>query len=288
MKRRDFFKISAGTALGSLLSASPSTAGTNRVFSMLKAAKIERVGIQLYTIRSLLEEDFVGTIEKVIAIGYKELEFAGFYDRTAEQVKALIDRLGATAPSTHIGYEEATGNLDEVIATAKTVGHKFIVIPMLSRNLMSSLDGYKEAAQKLNEVGEKCHDEGLRVGYHNHNFEFREIDGTIPYNILLEETNPDWVDMEIDLYWTLMGGHDPLVNFEKYPGRFKLCHVKDMADMEGERRMADVGEGEVDFAAIFAQSKQAGLVHYIVENDFPQDAMQSIRTSYAYLEQLQF
>jgi len=255
---------------------------------MLKTANIERVGIQLYTVRSLLQDDFIGTIEKVVDIGYKELEFAGFYDHTPEQVRALIDRLEVTAPSTHIGYEQVRDNLDEAIQTSKTVGHKYITVPSLPRNIISSLEGYKTVASVLNQAGEKCFDEGLSLAYHNHNFEFVETDGAIPYNVLLEETNPDWVNMELDLFWTYVAGHEPIAYFEKYPGRFKLCHVKDMADMDGERRMADVGEGEIDFAAIFARSEQAGLLHYIVENDFPQDAMASIRTSYEYLAQLTF
>lgn len=293
INRRLFIKASAGAALGGLIVTSGcnggSNGGTTAADSTAAAAtgqnRLERIGVQLYTVRSLLGEDFEGTLRQVAGVGFNEFEFAGLYDRSPEQVKALLDELGVAAPSAHVGMNLVRDNLDSVIAEANTMGYQYIVVPSLPEELRSSIEAYRQTAGMLNTAGERLRAEGKRIAYHNHAFEFEETDGQIPYNVLLEETDPNLVDMELDLYWMKAGGHDPLAYFEQYPGRFALCHVKDTTET-GE--MAAVGEGTTDFAAIFSQSEQAGLKHYVVEHDNPTDAMQSITTSYQYLNGLTY
>lgn len=294
MNRRTFIKSSAAAGLGSvyLLAGcagdadyAGATEQADTTAAAMQGRMLDRIGVQLYTLRSLLAEDFEGTIEQVAAIGFNEVEFAGYYDRSPEDVKALLDRVGLVAPSAHIGMNLFEEDADAVIAAAQTIGHHYLIIPWLAPPQRESIDLYKQHATFFNEVGQKCKDAGLQLAYHNHEFEFTETDGQIPYDVLLEETDPNLVVMQLDLFWIAEAGQDPLAYFERYPGRFPLCHVKDRT-AEGE--MVSVGEGAIDFATIFAQSEQAGLEHYVVEHDNPEDPMASITASYNYLKDLHF
>jgi sugar phosphate isomerase/epimerase len=249
-----------------------------------KAHSLASIGLQLYTVRDLMKKDFTGTLEKVAAIGYKEVEFAGYFDNKPEDVKKLLDRLGLKAPASHISIDAFREKLDATLQTAQVVGHQFLVCPWLSP-LERSLEKYKAHAAFFNKVGEACRKAGLQFAYHNHDFEFETVDGSIPYDVLLNETDPELVQMELDLFWIKKGGQDALAYFAKYPGRFPLCHVK---DMDEKRNMVDVGKGKIDFAKIFAQAPQAGLKHFFVEHDEPKEPLQSITASCQYLKSLKF
>lgn len=259
-------------------------ASTAETGSAAEGRALARIGVQLYTVRSVLEDDFVGGVEQVAAIGYDEVEFAGYYDHSPADVKALLDRVGLTAPAVHVGIDILRDNLDATLEAAQVIGHQYIVCPWLAPN-QRALDQYKEHAALFNTVGEACKAAGLQFAYHNHDFEFEETDGQRPYDLLLAETDAELVQMELDLFWITKAGHDPLAYFERQPGRFPLCHVKDMA---ADEMMVDVGKGTIDFGAIFAQSEQAGLAHYFVEHDNPDDPMQSLTNSYNHLKALRF
>lgn len=295
MNRRFFLRASAGAAIGGLTlvaagctdEASQGAAPDTDTTAAAQRAGLERIGVQLYTVRGLMEQDFEGTLEQVAGIGYDDVEFAGYFGRTPEQVRALLDRLGLAAPSAHVGYDLLRDDLDAQIAAAKVIGHRYLVCPYLTEAQRTSLDVYRQHAALFNEVGKRLRDEGLRFAYHNHDFEFQSFDGTRAFDLLLEETDPELVDIELDLYWTVKAGQDPLAYFERYPGRFKLFHVKDMADRAGTQRMAAVGEGELDFATILAQARAQGGEHFIVEHDNPEDPIDSIRKSHAHLAQLE-
>ncbi len=245
---------------------------------------LANIGVQLYTVRSLMEDDFAGVVEQVAAIGYDEVEFAGYYGHSPADVRALLDRVGMTAPSVHVGIDTLRQDLDTVLEAAATIGHQYIVCPYLDES-ERSIEDYKRHAALFNEVGEKCKAAGIQFAYHNHEFEFVETDGQIPFDLLLAETDAALVQIELDLYWIRVAGHDPVAYFGKAPGRFPLCHVKDMATDEG---MAPVGEGTIDFGSIFAHTDHAGLKHYFVEHDHADDPMQSITTSYNHLKALRF
>lgn len=286
MDRRSFIGTAAlgvaGLAVGACGSGgpapSPATAGR----------RLERIGLQLYTVRMRLAEDFSGTLEAIARLGYREVETAGLHGHPAEHVRAEFDRLGLVSPAAHVPIDSFRADLDAVFAEAHTLGQQWVVVPYLGEG-ERTLEGFRGVAAELNAFGQAARDHGIRVGYHNHDFEFVPVDGDVTgFDILLRETDPELVDFELDLYWAVYAGRDPLQLFSQYPGRFALCHVKDMADMSGSRAMADVGQGQIDFAAIFARSEEAGLRHYFVEHDRPSDPLVSIENSVRYLSQLEF
>lgn len=277
MNRRTFLQTSAGATLGSLLGKFAIANPTGK--------SLAQIGVQLYTVRSLMEKDFAGTLEKVAQAGYKEVEFAGYYDRKPQDIKKLLHRLGLQAPSTHQGLAVFEQKMDWLIETAKIIGHHYVVCPWLLPEQRNSIDNYKKLAASFNKFGEACQKAGLQFAYHNHDFEFVTTAGQIPFDVLLAETDPQLVQIEIDLYWIIKAGADPLAYFAKHPGRFALCHVKDMA---AEQKMVEVGKGNIDFGKIFAQSQQAGLKHYFVEHDQPENPLESITISCQYLKGLKF
>jgi sugar phosphate isomerase/epimerase len=249
------------------------------------SGSLERIGVQLYTVRTLMEDDFEATLAAVADVGYHEVEFAGYFGRSPEQVKAVLEQTGLSAPACHVPIGALRDDLAGTIETVKTIGHEYMVCPWLAPEERGTIEGYRELATFFNEVGTACREAGVRFAYHNHDFEFFPIDGEVPMDVLLDGTDPDVVEFELDLFWITKGGRDPFEYFERYPGRFPLCHVK---DMDEEEAMVDVGAGKIDFGSIFASSDQAGLIHYFVEHDSPPDPLASIGASFAHLESLRF
>jgi len=244
------------------------------------ASSLPAIGLQLYTLRSLLKNDFRGVMEQVATIGYDEVEFAGYYERNPDEIGTLLQDLGLAAPATHIPLSRIREAPNAVIQTATAIGHQYVVCPWLPKAERGSIDDYSELATELSAFGQRCTDAGLQFAYHNHDFEFEKMDGTRPYDVLLQETDPAHVKMEIDLYWVVEAGVDPLAYIKQNPARYPLCHVKDRGPNGG---MTPVGEGTMDFAALF---QQAQFEHYFVEHDNPEDPMQSIKTSHQTLSTL--
>jgi sugar phosphate isomerase/epimerase len=230
-----------------------------------------------------MAEDVERTLEMVAGVGYHEVEFAGYFDRSPTELRAVLDRLGLTAPSTHVGLGPLRDRLPEILDEAAALGHRYVVLPSLPARERESLDDYRRLADEMNRFGQACRAADTQFGYHNHAFEFERLDGEAPFDVLLARTDPDLVAIELDLFWIIHGGEDPLAYFEAHPGRFRLCHVKDRT-ADGE--MVDVGAGEIDFPGIFARSEQAGLAHYFVEHDEPVDPEASIRASHLHLSGL--
>jgi sugar phosphate isomerase/epimerase len=226
--------------------------------------------------------DVRATLAQVADVGYGEVEFAGYFGHTPAEVRAWLDAVGLTAPAAHVPFDVVDG-WGDWIEIAQVLGHHYLVIPWIPQDRRESLDDYRRVAQEFNELGAAAHDAGLQLAYHNHAFEFTTLEGRTPFDVLLEETDPDLVQIELDLFWTVEGGGDPLDYFVRYPGRFPLVHVKDRT-AAGE--MVDVGQGIIDFPAIFASSKEAGIKHYFVEHDQPEDSLASIRESHAVLNEL--
>jgi sugar phosphate isomerase/epimerase len=248
------------------------------------ARHLDKIGLQLYTVRDKMKEDFEGTLARVAEIGYQEVEFAGYFGHTPDDVKAMLSRHGLSAPSTHIGL----GTVDEwkkSLDTAKAIGHEYIVVPWIPEERRKTLDDWKKVAEVFNRAARQAKDAGLQFAYHNHNFEFPKIDGQIPYDVLLQNTDPKLVQLEIDLYWITNGGQDPLTYFARWPGRIPLVHVKDSMGPP-DHKMADVGQGKIDWKRIFAKSEQAGIKHYFVEYDQPPQPFEDITASYRYLKNL--
>ena len=249
--------------------------------------KLKRIGLQLYTVRDLMKNDLPGTLSKVAAIGYKEVEFAGYFGRTPAQIRELLRRDGLSSPSTHLAFESLDSGWQKQLDDAKTIGHHWATIAWIPEDKRKTLDDWKRHAAAFNKAGAQAKSAGMRFAYHNHDFELRSVDGQRPLDLLLKETDPSLVDFEMDLYWVVFGGGDPLDFFNRYPKRFPMVHVKDSAGPP-DNRMVDVGQGKIDFRSIFAQSDKAGIKHYFVEHDQPADPIATIRNSYNYLHALRY
>jgi sugar phosphate isomerase/epimerase len=292
MNRRTFLETATTVTAATLL--------TSRLGWAAGDHKIEKVGVQLYTVRDQMKDDFDGTIAKVAQIGYKEVEFAGYFGRTGQQVRAVVDKNGLSAVSTHVQYDELDEKFPSVIETSKTIGMKYIVCPWIPEELRKSPDIWKQAAEKFNHAGEQTKKAGIQFAYHNHWFEFLPVNGKLPYDELLKECDANLVKMEMDLCWITVAGADPLKYFDRYPGRFPLVHVKDMKKLpkvsqaggqdfgDSMKDMTSVGDGIIDWKKIFAHSEQAGIKHYIVEHDKPENPFESITKSYEYLNKLRW
>ena len=254
---------------------------------VMRARRIEKVGVQLYTIRQALDRDFEGSLAKVAGIGYREVELAGLHGKSAAEFRRALDRVGLAAPSSHVPLERLQGNaLGGTLDEAHTLGHRYLIVPDPPA-VYRTVDGMKRLGDELSVIGAAADGAGVKVGFHNHSGEFTAEHGLRPYDALLEHADPRYVTMEMDLFWIVNGGGDPLAYFAKYPGRFSMVHVKDMGPSP-ERKMSDVGSGVMDWRTIFAHSDQAGITHYFVEHDQPADPFASIRASYEYLATLEF
>lgn len=267
------------------------------------AASIPRLGMQLYTVRTALEKDFDGTLAKVAAIGFKEVEFAGYFNHTPPQVRDTLKRLGLTSPSGHIDYPSLTGDKwARVLESAHTIGHTYLVNAWVDEPIRNQPDAWKRIAETFNRAGEASQRAGIQFAYHNHNFEFAprpDAGGKLPYDLLLESCDPALVKMELDLCWISAAGRDPVEYYRKSPGRFPLVHVKGLRTVPANGAAAaidrilpeltDVGHDDViDWKRIFAQSPVGGVKHYFVEHDVPKAPFDSLKASYDYLSGLQF
>ena len=225
------------------------------------------------------------TLERVARIGYKEVEFAGYFGRTPQQIRSSLDANGLTSPSAHSASMPAIRTrLSQIIDEAAIIGQKYLICASIPREEMTA-DGFKKVAGELSRAGEAAAKSGIKFGFHNHSDDLAPLGSTTGFDILLTECDPTVTSMQMDIYWLVKGGKDPLAYIAKYPGRFYSVHVKDMT---AGGTMVDVGAGTLPFGKIFAQSKQAGLQHYFVEHDEPGDPMASIAASYKSLSALRF
>lgn len=278
-QRRQFLKLSALSVAALGLASLPLSAETKAVTTSAKVVP----GLQLYTLRDLMSQSVADTLKLVAGVGYTQLEFAGHFDQTPKQIKHIMDNEGLSAPSGHVPLEVMQQNLDLVIEQAQVMGHKFIVLPYLTDEQRKTLDHYKALAAFLNKAGERIQAAGMQLTYHNHDFEFFKLSGEVPYDVLLNETDAKLVQMELDLYWVVKAGLNPLDLFARQPGRFPLWHVKDM-DKAGA--FADVGKGVIDFKPMFAKANQAGLKHAFVERDQTDNRIETIRQGFSALSTL--
>ncbi len=277
MRRRDFLAASGLAALATSLPTAVAAFGSS-------GRKLEKIGFQLYTAREQMAADSAATLATLAEIGYDEVEFAGYHEHPAARVRAMLDATGLEAPSAHVPLELIRSAPERLIEAASTVGHSYLVLAWLAPPERERLDQYKGHAELCNQFAEQCRSAGIQFAYHNHDFEFVELEGRLPMDLLLAETEADLVKVELDLYWTTLAGADPFEYFANHEGRFPLCHVKDMA---ADGSMVDAGSGTIDFAAIFARSGQAGLTHYFVERDDSPDPMATAASAHTYLRSLE-
>ena len=269
-------------------------------FGALAAAPV--IGLQLYTVRDAMAKDPLATLAQVAQIGYNSVENATytgtekFYGMDAATYKKVLANNGLKANSGHyrLGEEQEKGadvqgtilhDWQRAVDDASAVGLKYMVCAYLSANERGDLDHYKKLADIFNKAGETCKKSGIQFCYHNHDFEFQVQNGVFPYDIIMEKTDKELVNMEIDLYWVKKAGQDPLALFQKHPGRFPLWHVKDMSK-EADQSFAEVGSGVIDFKTIFQHKNEAGMKFFFVEQDkCPGSPFDSITHSYKFIKE---
>jgi sugar phosphate isomerase/epimerase len=270
--RREFLKTAALAAAGAVALNSYS-------FPMPKK---KLIGLQLWTLRDTIETETIQTLEKVSQIGYNSIEPYGFngsfYGIPAGEFRKFIEGLGMRLTSTHTGISPE--NCDRYIEAGNEAGLEYLVLPSPGRG-MNSAEDYKKLADDLNLMGEKVARAGMRLGYHNHAGEFTAFGGESGYDILLNHTDPEKVCFQLDIFWIIKAGKDPMHYFEKYPGRFELWHVKDM-DQAGESTV--IGSGTIDYRKIFKEAKHSGMKRFYVEQEsYEGTPIEAVEASYNYI-----
>jgi len=249
----------------------------------VRTRKLDKVGLQTYSLREIFEPDPVGTLKMINDLGYDYVELNGrnFAERSPAELMSMVKDAGLYAPATHYGIEGIRDDFEKATKDAQALGVEYMIVPWIGEELRS-VEGYKSVAALLNERGKQARDAGYKLAYHNHQFEFFDLGGGVTgMDILLNETDPDVFDFELDLFWTALEVTDISAFLKKYPGRFKLCHVKDMkgdptpwknsVDFDGIKAdlMVNVGEGEIPFEDYFALNDVSGLEYFVLEHDEP-------------------
>jgi sugar phosphate isomerase/epimerase len=264
-------------------------------------------GLQLYSVRTLLPKDYVGTLKQVAAIGYREVEAAGFFGHSPEEVKQAMSAAGLHCVSAHYPLSELRKDVAGTLKYAKALGLEYVICSSPSvadpAKLAShpggagqyfqhgmSLDDWKWNAEQFNQLGRQFKSEGIHFGYHNHTPEFRDLgDGSNGYDVLLKDTDPAYVTLELDCGWVTAAGKDPVAYLTQHAGRISMLHVKDLkppvaGKAPGERVSTILGKGTIDYKPIFAAAKKAGIKHYFVEQEqFDGDTLQELAADYQYL-----
>lgn len=288
--RRHFIKTTSAaiaiTAVTGNLSACKSS-------SNMGDGTLEKFGLQLYTLRDALPADPKGILKQVAAMGYKQIEgyekdMGIFWGMTNTEFKKYMDDLGMDFVSSHCDVNK---DFEKKAGEAAAIGMKYLIEPYFGPQ--KSIDLFKKHADKLNELGAVCKKAGLRFAYHNHDYPFKPVDGQVPMEVMIRNTDPSLVDFEMDIYWIVTAGEDPIQWFEKYPGRFRLSHIKDRKKNEplsNTEASVDVGTGSIDFKKILKAAKNNGVEYYIVEQEKYEGTtpLASAKADAEYLKKLKF
>jgi len=251
---------------------------------LAQARRSWRPGLQLYTVRDALGADIEGTLRHVVDIGYREVELAGLPGVTAEAMRARLQRYGLDVPSMHAGYDELRGGLAAVLQEARVLGATCVVCPSVDAEERRTAGDWKRVCRTLNGIGRAVREQGLVLAYHNHDFEFVPFDdGTVPFHLLLTETDPRDVKLELDVYWVAKAGLDPVQQLRSGQDRIVLVHLKDLG---ADGSTVEVGRGVLDMEKIVRAALAAGARHLFVEQDDSSDPIASIASSLRFLERL--
>ncbi len=278
--RRSFIRIAGAASVGSLVlpqiacksdGAAVVKKGADAAKVAMDMAKpsLDAFGIQLYTLRDVIPADPKGTLKKVADMGFNQIEgYDGaqgmFWDMGHKNFKTYINDLGLDMVSSHCNIRE---NFEEKAGQAAEIGMKYLICPYIGPQ--KSMDDWKKVTDRFNECGAICKKEGIRFAYHNHAYSFEAFSGQIPHDFIMDNTDPDTVDHEMDIYWVVTGGADPIEYLKKYPNRFRLCHVKDRMKDAGDERAATctLGTGIIDFPSILKVAQENGMQYYIMEQE---------------------
>ncbi|WP_229191148.1 sugar phosphate isomerase/epimerase family protein [Bradyrhizobium brasilense] len=234
--------------------------------------------------RDLLSLDFEGTIRHVAKLGYNELEFAGVLGASRKRTRRLLAELGISSPSAHVAFSVLKTDLARTLDLCSEMNFRYLVCPWIDEHERQDANDWKRISALLNRIGETARRYRVILAYHNHDFEFMPLQsGELPYDIILERTDPDLVKLELDVYWVTKGKGDPSRYLRRFPQRFPLLHLKDMAK---DGSITEVGAGVIDFVSILRAAKISGTRHYFVEQDYSADPIASITKSYLYLRGL--
>jgi len=320
--RRQFLKQSAAIAGGGALALSASCTPGSKTE---QASHLDRLGVNLFSIPKLLEKDFAATMQMLSKIGYKEIEFFGPYEFSPEEeikgwsavtpslgfsgsgffgldlktVKSILDDNGLSTPSMHSGLLTLKSSMRQLADTANTLGASYVILP--SAQTQPDLDGYKKQADEFNTIGESAKQNGVKFAYHNHGNGLKDMDGTVPFDLIAKNTGDNLVFFQMDIYWMTAGGVDIVQYLEQYKGRFKLMHVKDMAKsvrfsgdggdpaqwIELFPHLENAGSGVIDLKTIIPKAFETGVEHFIVERDIAPDPENDLSKSYTFLTSLE-
>jgi sugar phosphate isomerase/epimerase len=244
------------------------------------------IALQLYSIKELTEIDFLGSLEKVANIGFDGVEFAGYFDTSAKDLKKTLNELGLQAAGSHVGIDVLKSDIERSIAYALEIGSPYIICPGIPEEMRSSKDDYRRTAELFNKIGQRCKENGIQFGYHNHDFEFQQFNGVYGLDLLVNHTEKDLLFVELDTYWVEFSGLRSIDFIEKYAERCRILHIKDMKSLTNKRN-TEIGAGIMDFKAIISAGQKQGVQWYTIEQEeyeIPQ--LRSIEESLNYLKSL--
>jgi sugar phosphate isomerase/epimerase len=278
--RREFLAAAAGVLAGFKAGTAFAQKG--------QAGRLDRIGLQLYTVRDMMKKSVPKTLAAVAKAGYKEVEFSGYFNTPVPELRTILDDHGLTSPSSHIQMADIGMMLPKFIEDAKRLGQQYLTIAWIDAPERTS-DGYKRIADRFNAAGLKARGDDLQIAYHNYAYEFAPLGprGRTGYEILLAETDPLNLAMEMDLFWMRQAKQDPLSWLARYPNRFRMLHLKDMGPPP-KNEMRDVGKGIIDWHAVVRRAKSSGVDHFIVEHEQSKNPAASVSSSYKYLRALRF
>ena len=294
-KRRDILKLSALAAAGFLLPSATTKAASWLNGFDESAAKRKKFGLQLYGIRNILGKDPKNVLKQVAALGYTQIESfehqqLGVYMGLGNKgFKSYAKSLGMSIPSVHVNIYK---DFEKKVAEAAEINVKYLIYNWEGPG--KTMDDYKRMADDFNKKGEYCKQHGINFAFHNHDFTFKKIGNDIPQEWLMEHTDPNLVDFQIDFYWVEYAGQNSIEWVKKYPSRFKLCHFKDRSKTSNEREksgIVELGTGTINFQNILDQIKQSSIKYYIVDQDTcndREDPLECLKIDAAYMQQLRF
>jgi len=245
-----------------------------------------KIGLQLYSVKELTEKDFLGTIKDVANAGYNGVEFAGYYNTSAKDLRKTLDDNGLQACGSHLSIDLLDKDLDGLIAYSQEIGSKYLICPAVWGDMVGSADAWKRTGERFQKIGEKIVKNGLLFGYHNHDFEFIQYGGKMAYDIMLEQTTPETLFIELDTYWVDYAGMNTAEFMMKYSDRIKLLHIKDRTSKEDKNNI-EIGKGVIDVPSIIKAGKDLQVPWFIVEQEyFNKPMIPSITESAAYLRSI--
>ncbi len=240
------------------------------------------IALQLYSLREAAADNFVGVLETTAELGYDGVEFAGYGGLTGHALRDVLQQLALTPVSSHVGYDQLVNEFDDVVAYNKAIGNTTIVCPAAPREFAESEDGWIKFAREMTELGKRFSEEGMRLGYHNHSFEFKKFGGRYALDIFFAESDPDYVFAQIDLGWVLHAGVDPVKYLKQFAGRCPLVHVK---DFDQNNKQVDVGCGCLDLKAVVAAAQEVGVEYLIIETEeYAESPIASVRQGLSNLQ----